>query len=619
MKPFIQFILTIFLLFTCGIELYSNDNVDSDIKEKLNGASTQSSSQGTLFYVCFPGNDKPDAVKQKLAIYITSLEDTRAYITNEYLGVSITIEVKANKVTELSSIDNSLSWDWEIWESEVIEKKAIQITSDKPITVYVMNSKANTSEGYLAIPVTEWGNEYNHCSFYDFKEVNNWASGFTIIAAEENTQVSINLSSGNDGPVGKTQGGRQVGEKIKITLQNGNTYSVIGNGETRGTFDMSGTQITANKPIGVVSFHQRCMIPAYIVMNGRNNLTEMIPTTQTWGKTYASIELPRQGEQGDLFRIVASENNTFIRLRWWNIGDNKLIKDHNGFVINKGEIIEYNHVGASGKGLHEGVRGMSLIEADKPVMVMQYCYSANWDDSNCEFDPLMFPVKSVADYSNKVLFQVPVSKGNDINYDKNIIHVIAIGDSSDKTKNNDLIRSVKINGTPVYTIDPGFVLNRIPSTNLYWARLQASEGASIYNSDGHYIVEGNTNLGGYIFGYANCDSYAWQGANLGEVIISNIENEKSDNTLIASAFPNPSIDGTTININIIEPSQISITIYDLIGNEVVKLIDNQSIDMPTQFTWNGKNTKGEEVNAGVYLCNINYGNERHILKLHLLK
>lgn len=317
-------------------------------------------SQGKEFYICFPLNDNRAQPVTAREIYIASSRNTR--IRYECQGTVKVFNLQAMKVLVLKEPDVALP---EVSESEVISNDVIRLTSPDPISVYVYNGKVVTSDGYLAIPVQSWGTEYMHLSWPDFNEFRSWKSGFCIIAAYRDTRVSIQLRRPNIGEFGltnaRTEKGRRYGDSWTVTLQPGQCYIVQGDGTTRGEFDLSGSIVRANKPIGFLSFHQRTMIPSCCIWNGRDHMIEMLPPTSTWGRTYVSVEYERGG-YGDFFRVVALEDGTNIVCTSYDFGTRQKLEENMLLGLRRGEVrgVPTADLSTNGPGQATGVRGMSI-------------------------------------------------------------------------------------------------------------------------------------------------------------------------------------------------------------------------------------------------------------------
>ncbi len=69
-------------------------------------------------------------------------------------------------------------------------------------------------------------------------------------------------------------------------------------------------------------------------------------------------------------------------------------------------------------------------------------------------------------------------------------------------------------------------------------------------------------------------------------------------------YPNPFNPVTVIKYTIPEQTQVTVTVYDLLGNKIATLVNqNQPAGFYT-VEWNGRNDRGREVSAGFYLCRL---------------
>lgn len=507
-------LIALLLLSTVDTQAQSYEQM----KQKFRHAMTQDrNSSGREFYVGFPYNDSKNQTGQNLAIYITSSVDTRATIFNAALGINETKNVPAHEIVEFSSAKGGIGWDVEVYDVEKTVDAGLRITSPDPISVYCMNSKYVTSEGYLAIPTNYWGTDYIHNSFFDFDESLEWAGGFMILAKEQtNVTIFIRDGANKTAGFGTTVKGKKHGDVVRVSLKVGEVYMVQGTGKTRGTFDLSGTLITSDKPIGLLSYHNRCMIPATVVNNGRDHLIEMPPPVTAWGTEYATVEYDRKSDKGDYFRVVAGEDNVTFNIDWYEKaggGNNKKISSIGPVKLTqKGDWYEYNGSGATAPHNLESIRGVSRFKADGPIQVMQYSYSANYDGA-AAYDPFMILVTAVEQYTKETTFQTPANYGTN-EYRENFFNIIAIGDTVDPVRHQELMNSITIDDERVVDIQPAFSGARIPGTNLYWAFINSLK-------QGTHKIKGDTPFGGYIYGFANFDSYGWPAAtafgNLSEI------------------------------------------------------------------------------------------------------
>ena len=98
-------------------------------------------------------------------------------------------------------------------------------------------------------------------------------------------------------------------------------------------------------------------------------------------------------------------------------------------------------------------------------------------------------------------------------------------------------------------------------------------------------------------------------------ISSNISNKIN----VGQNYPNPFNPITNIKYELYKEEFVSITIYDMLGNEVKNLVSaNQSPGFKS-IQWNSINNQEEPVSTGVYLYSIEVGNFRQTKKMILLK
>ena len=103
-----------------------------------------------------------------------------------------------------------------------------------------------------------------------------------------------------------------------------------------------------------------------------------------------------------------------------------------------------------------------------------------------------------------------------------------------------------------------------------------------------------------------------------QVEISNYQYQITN--LKLTNYPNPFNPQTNINFNLTRLSKISLSIYNIKGQLVSKLIDNETFQKGIHsIIWNGKNNKGKEVSTNVYLYTLRIGDNSFSKKMLLLK
>lgn len=504
-----NFILTALLIILLTSITKSEEEVPQKVEKQLKQALLNKNALGKYFVIAIPPNDLPNNGLQLLALFVAASEETTVRVSTPdgLIGQYLIPKLKVKNI----STANDLNWSMMLNDNdeEQVTNKGIILESDKPISVYVINSKLFTSEGYMAIPVNAWGNEYIHCSYFDFKEFGSWKGGLTVLASEDRTKIKLELKGRGEGL--KTLRGKSLGATINKVLNKGQTYMIQGTGQTRGSFDLTGTVVTGDKPIAIISSHERCMIPPFTVTNGRDNLIAMPPPVQTWGKNYVTIELDRSTDKGDYFRVVAAEDDTYFDVRWYHMKTGDYLGRWDGHLLKKGDFLDYH--GASAEAPHdiESIRGISYFKSDKPIFVMQYSYSANWDKTpKGNYDPFMFPVSLVEQFTKATIFQTPSNTTGDNEYLDNYLNLVVYADAETELERGELLKTLKMDNIPIATTNPELLGQKFPplgspyDDKLYWVVMNPQIGP--------HTLEGDVSFGGYIYGFANFDSYGWPAA-----------------------------------------------------------------------------------------------------------
>lgn len=84
-------------------------------------------------------------------------------------------------------------------------------------------------------------------------------------------------------------------------------------------------------------------------------------------------------------------------------------------------------------------------------------------------------------------------------------------------------------------------------------------------------------------------------------------------------YPNPFNPGTTICYRLNEPVEITLTIYNMLGQKVRTLADGKKMAGTHQIVWEGKDDFGNMVPSGVYFTRLKHGTETITNKMVLMK
>ena len=94
---------------------------------------------------------------------------------------------------------------------------------------------------------------------------------------------------------------------------------------------------------------------------------------------------------------------------------------------------------------------------------------------------------------------------------------------------------------------------------------------------------------------------------------------RPDHFGLIDAFPNPCNPQTTIQYNLPEETVASLLIYDISGNEISTLVNQQNVAGFNTVVWNGMNDFGQPVASGVYVIQLQAKGFNQSKKIVLLK
>lgn len=175
--------------------------------------------------------------------------------------------------------------------NETVEAKGIHVTALSPISVHVVSENSTSADGYLALPTPGLGTNYYVMSYASTRYS---GSEFAVVATQNNTTVSITPAA-----AGATKPAATV---FTVLLNIGETYQFANTANA----DMTGTLVTADKPIAMFSGHRCADIPSGV--GYCDYLVEQLPDVSIWGKTFHTS--PFSGRSRYTVRVIASQNGT---------------------------------------------------------------------------------------------------------------------------------------------------------------------------------------------------------------------------------------------------------------------------------------------------------------------
>ncbi|HET9136867.1 MAG TPA: T9SS type A sorting domain-containing protein, partial [Candidatus Kapabacteria bacterium] len=195
------------------------------------------------------------------------------------------------------------------------------VVSNGAISVQCYSTGVCSGGSYLALPPQCWGKEYVVMSYHDNPDgigglVSNERSRgfFEIVASENATQIEITPSSrtagGHEG-IYYGEGATGIPKPYSITLNRGQSYTVFSEGSSSES-DISGSRITASKPIGVIAGHENAYSDdSYVepfVVDERNFMIQQLIPVECWDTSYSSAPLfEKSVDPGNQYRLLFGE------------------------------------------------------------------------------------------------------------------------------------------------------------------------------------------------------------------------------------------------------------------------------------------------------------------------
>jgi len=188
------------------------------------------------------------------------------------------------------TFDNGETLNQELLDIE--ETLSFHITSSADVRAYGFHNRVYFSEASSILPKSSLGTEYLVMAFNDGNGL--YPSLFNIIATEDDTNVEVIPSAETSFAT--------AGQPFNLNMDEGEVITISSEG------DLTGSRITSDngKPVAVFGGQQQGLIGANC--GADSHMFDQIIPLNFWGSAYAII--PVNGSDGELMRVLASEDNT---------------------------------------------------------------------------------------------------------------------------------------------------------------------------------------------------------------------------------------------------------------------------------------------------------------------
>jgi gliding motility-associated-like protein len=395
------------------------------------------SNRGKDFWVTHAGHT--DGAGSNFKVYISSTVNTSVTVSVPLQAWTTTVPVTANSFA-IVQVPSSIGY---IGCSDCNSPKGIHIVSDDDVAAYGHIYASARSDATLLLPTVTLGKEYFINSFT--QATGGQKSEFSIIATENNTQIEIT-------PTANTFGGNLAGTPFNITLQEGEVYQV-----------QSSTDLTGSKVRSITNNNDTCKKIAVFAgstftsigcAGSGDNLFEQMYPTNTFGRNF--VTAPFKNRSGDIFRVLASKNNTTININ----GITKILNQTDFF-----DTLLFN---------------ASYISADKPITLAQYARTSACDGNTG--DPLMIILSPVEQSINNVLLYNSPEQNITGNY---INVVMKTADVASCLLDGNTISFTPVPSNPIYSYSQNTV------------------------ADGSHTLVADSGFNATVYGFGSPESYGY--------------------------------------------------------------------------------------------------------------
>jgi RHS repeat-associated protein len=489
------------------LQLSANDSVlagTSNVNVTVGKLSGHMSNKGTDFWLMFPKNADNGSAGESFQPQLIVTSDTNTSGTVSVPGVSFATNftVSAGQSTTVA-IPIAAAGD----QSDVVENKGIHVTSVAEIAVVGFSFLPYSTDGYLALPTPVLGTDYVIPAYpqtyigYQGFGIYYGGSEVAIVAAQDGTTVTITPTVGTTGRTGS--------QPYKVILNQGRTYQLYAADRQA---DLTGTQVTSDKPIAVFSGASCANVPfggfQGYPYKACNHLVEQIPPTDLWGQDFVVMPFASQ-PKGSLIRVLAAQYATTVSLNGSPVA-----------TLSRGEF--YDTITAD----------PLVINADKPVLTVQIMTSLDYQSfqENILGDPSMQLIPAYQQFGGNYVVVTPTIPT--VQYYTGIpnayLNVVVPTASA---------ASVQIDGSPVNA--SSFV--SIGSSSF--------SGAQVPTVPGVHHVTATAPIGVSLYGMGSADAYSYQAGVA-------FDSARTGTSIVLTPKTGTQLTGTTlcISASVLDPS-----------------------------------------------------------------
>lgn len=251
----------------------------------------------------------------------------------------------------------------------------------------------------------------------------------------------------------------------------------------------------------------------------------------------------------------------------------------------------------------------SFTGNNREVVVLNFEVIGSSNDSS----PLVFDEGATRTYLSTVDFQ-DIS-GNDINFVNGSVSSIVPVELSSFNAYVEQGQIILEWNTESETDNFGFEIQRKNNDDIFnKVGFVPGHGTTLAQNN-YQFIDSNLSNGTYYYRLKQIDhdgSYQFSETKTVTILASLKYN-------LFQNYPNPFNPETVIKFEIPEASHVNLVIYNSLGEEIKKLINEKKNDGIYEIKWDGKNKDGVVMPSGVYLYLLSTGEHREVRKMILTK
>ncbi|MFN3196217.1 MAG: T9SS type A sorting domain-containing protein [Chlorobiota bacterium] len=559
------FALIIAFLITIPYSLYSGIDAE-EMTEKLPALLGQNN-MGKDFFFSIPPVYEEVTGDNFVRVLVTSAVETEVTISNKAKSLKMVKKTIPNGVIDFRltpslaqviphSIKNVSP------PAQIYKEAAVSIKADDPIVVYVVIKYKYTSDGFLALPVSSFGDRYINMVYPDpgFGVNNGSAPAFTcVVGAFDNTDINMTMGGGPEGTdILELENGDEIatGEKTSFVLNEGDVWLGASSGHY---LDISGSLFKGSKPFGIVSGMHCANFP--LGNSWCDYSVEMELPTNVWGKQYFVTPMIDRTYNG-VIRVFASEPNTKV------YRDDELMGEltHGGGNSIDKAYLEFR-VWPKEDGNGDPIPPkIATIHADKPIAVMYYNTGTQEDFGNANSDPFQMQFTPVEQYQNQIIFASPNAVGGSDFFELNYINVVF--EMTDNSIPDDLLFAQLFNNKAATWKSLSDVVSQAPKvfTKEYNGKKYGTVTVELPNEGVFSLKSEFTKFAAYSYGFSPYESYGFQTSSATKDITK--EDTKAPNPTFVSGkvTENTKVFGSVIDMPEDEGKRVNLADVFLIEN-----------------------------------------------------